>query len=373
METLFFIFLFLVVYPYLIYPVVVSVMSRFFCHPWEKGNHFPRVTLIISVYNEEKVIEEKIKNALSLQYPEGLFEIIVISDGSSDRTNEIISKFQDPRLVFKAFPERSGKTACLNRVVPQAKGDIILFTDANSIFPSDILPNLVSNFSDKNVGLVTGWTKYVKEKGEEETTGIYSHFEMKTKYWESVISSCFGADGAIFAIRKELYRPLEEQDINDFVIPLHVISQGRRVVLDPNVYCFEGSSKGEGSEYRRQARITNRTLRAILKHPRFLNPFSYGSFSFFLLSHKLLRFLVPFFVIGAFLVNLFLLSVSPVYIGLLLIQLLFLALGLASLVGKVDGRLVNICKFFLITLSAQFTGWMRRFRGLPDTMWTPQR
>jgi len=373
METLFFIFLFLAVYPYGIYPGVVYVMSRFFGNPWEKGNSFPRVTLIISVYNEEKVIENKVKNALSLEYPEGLLEIIVISDGSNDRTNEIVTRFSDSRLVLKAFPGRSGKTACLNRVIPEARGDIILFTDANSMFPSDILPKIVRNFSDQNVGLVTGWTKYLSAVNPEESPGIYSRLEMQTKYWESLVSSCVGADGAIFAIRKELYKPLDDEDINDFVIPLQVISQGKRVVLDPNVYCFETPSKGQGSEYRRQARITNRTLRAIFRNPGFLNPFLFGYFSFFLLSHKLLRFLVPFFAIGAFSVNLFLLRASPVYIGLILGQMLLLGLGLINLFGKVDGRVANMCKFFLITLSAQLTGWVRRFRRIPDTMWTPQR
>jgi cellulose synthase/poly-beta-1,6-N-acetylglucosamine synthase-like glycosyltransferase len=373
MEAVFFSFLFFSVYSYAIYPAVVYVMSRVLNNPWDKGDIAPPITIVISVYNEEKVIEQKLKNALSLKYPEGLLEIIVISDGSSDRTNEIASMFKDSRLVLKAFPERSGKTACLNRVVPEAKGDIILFTDANSMFPSDILLKLVRNFPDQNVGLVTGWTKYAQVGEDKETTGVYSKLEKMTKYWESLISSCVGADGAIFAIRKELYKPLDDQDINDFVIPLDVISQGKRVVLDPNVCCFETPSAGQGSEYRRQARITNRTLRAILKHPRFLNPFSHGTFSFFLLSHKFLRFLVPFFVAGAFLINLFLLKVSPIYIGLIFVQLLFLGLGLANLVGKVDGRVANICKFFLITLSAQFTGWIRRFRGISDTMWTPQR
>jgi cellulose synthase/poly-beta-1,6-N-acetylglucosamine synthase-like glycosyltransferase len=373
METLFFTFLILSAYPYLIYPAVVFIMSKLFSHPWKMGDSFPPVTLIISVYNEEQVIGEKVKNTLSLEYPEGLLEIIVISDGSNDRTNEIVSTFNDSRLVLKAFPERSGKTACLNRVIPETKGDIILFTDANSMLSSNVLLRLVKIFSDENVGLVTGWTKYAQVGEDKETTDVYSKLEEMTKYWESLISSCVGADGAIFAIRREVYKPLEEQDINDFVIPLDVISQGKRVVLDPEIYCFEESSKGESEEFQRQTRITNRTLRAILKHPRFLNPFSYGFFSFFLLSHKLLRFLVPFFVMGAFLTNLFLLKVSSFYIGLIFIQLLFLSLGLANLVGKADGRVANICKFFLITLLAQFLGWIRRFRGISDTMWTPQR
>jgi cellulose synthase/poly-beta-1,6-N-acetylglucosamine synthase-like glycosyltransferase len=373
MEYLFFTFLFLTVYPYGIYPVVLSIISIFFGNPWQRGGITPRVTLVISVYNEEKVIETKVRNALSVEYPKELLDIIVVSDGSNDRTNEIVSGFEDPRLMLKAFSERSGKTACLNRVVPEAKGDIVLFTDANSMFPSDAILKLVRNFFDKNVGLVTGWSKYFRKGGGEESTGIYSRLEMKTKYWESLISSCVGADGAIFAIRKELYKPLGEQDISDFVIALQVISQGKRVVLDRDIYCFEQSSKEDKDEYRRQARITNRTLRAILRNPWFLNPFRCGSFSFFLLSHKLLRFLVPFFTAGTFLLSLLLLKVSVIYLGFFLIQLLFLCLGLANLIGKFEGRLTSTCKFFLITLLAQVIGWTRRLRGISDTMWTPQR
>lgn len=319
------------------------------------------------------MIEEKVKNTLSLDYPEELLEILVISDGSTDRTNEIVSGFKDSRLVLWAFHERSGKTACLNRVVSKAKGDIVLFTDANSIFPSGVIPKLVRNFSDQQVGLVTGWTKYIQAGKDKEATGFYSKIEKMTKYWESLVSSCVGADGAIFAIRKALYKPLEEQDINDFVVPLHVILQGKRVVLDPEVYCIEESPKGEGDEFRRQARITNRTLRAIRRNAEFLNPFPHGSFSFFLLSHKLLRFLVPFFMTAAFIANLLLLRVSSLYIGLILVQILFLSLGLANIAGKIEGRLANICKFFLITLYAQLIGWIRTLRGIPDAMWTPQR
>jgi biofilm PGA synthesis N-glycosyltransferase PgaC len=373
MEVIFFTFLFLSVYPYSVYPVVVFMMSLLFGNAWDKGDITPQVTILISVYNEERVIGEKIKNALSMDYPAGLLEVIVISDGSSDRTNEIVSGFKDPRLTLCAFRERTGKTACLNRVVPDAKGDIILFTDANSMFPSDLLHKLVRNFSDQKIGLVTGWTKYVQPGKGDETTGLYSKIEKMTKYWEGLISSCVGADGAIFAVKKILYKRLEEQDINDFVTPLDVILQGKRVVLDPEVYCFEVSSKEEGDELRRQARITNRTLRAILGNPKFLNPFSYGSFPFFLFSHKLLRFLVPFFIAGAFLANLFLLKVSPIYVGFMIIQILLLGLGLVGIIGKLSGRLTNICKFFLITLYAQFIGWMRMVRGISDTTWTPRR
>ena len=373
MEIVFFIFLFLAVYPYGIYPGVVYLISRLFNNPWHIGDITPPLTIVISVYNEEKVIGEKLKNTLSLEYPEELLEIVVISDGSTDKTNEIVSGFKEPGLVLKAFPERSGKTTCLNRVVPDTRGEIILFTDANSMFPRDVLLKLVKNFLDERVGLVTGWTKYVQPGKEERATGFYGKLERGTKYRESLISSCVGADGAIFAVRKNLYNPLMDEDINDFVIPLHVISQRKRVVLDPKIFCFEESSKGEGDEFRRQVRITNRTLRAILRNPVFLNPFRFSYFSFFLLSHKLLRFMVPFFAGGAFLTNLLLAGRSTIYFCLAIIQILLVIVGLANIKGKVEGKAANICTFFLLTLSAQFSGWIRMVRGVSDTMWTPQR
>lgn len=373
MEIIFFSLLFLSIYSYSVYPAVVYILSRLLVNSWHKRDITPQTTIIISVYNEETVIGEKVKNTLSLGYPEESLEIIVISDGSSDRTNEIVSQFKDSRLVLKAFSERAGKTACLNRVVPVAKGDIILFTDANSIFPSDMLAKMVGNFSDDQVGLVTGWTKYSIPGETEKAAGIYSRLEMLTKYYESMVSSSVGADGAVFAVRKSLYKPLLEQDINDFVIPLHVISQNRRVVLDPEVFCFEEPAQGLKKEYQRQVRITNRTLSAIRRNLSFLNPFRFGFFSFFLFSHKVLRFLVPFFLLGAFLTNLLLLSVSSFYLVLFIFQVLFLVLLLSAFLLGIEERFLSFCKYFFLTLSAQMVGWKRMVSGTLDTTWTPQR
>jgi cellulose synthase/poly-beta-1,6-N-acetylglucosamine synthase-like glycosyltransferase len=297
----------------------------------------------------------------------------VSSDGSTDRTNDIVSGIEDSRLVLRAFSERSGKTACLNRVVPHAKGDVVLFTDANSMLPSDLLVKLIRNFASPDVGVVTGWTKYRSHEGEDETTGVYSKLEMWTKHAESLISSCVGADGAIFAIRKPLYRPLEEHDINDFVIPLHVIRQGKRMVMDPEVFCYEEPSEEAGKEYRRQVRITTRTLGAISRNLEFMHPLRFGSFSLFLVSHKIVRFLVPFFLIGTFVTNLFLLNKSIFYIVTLSGQIVILLMGLFSIIGIYNGRLASVIKFFLITVSAQFVGWFRMLLGTSDTIWTPQR
>lgn len=373
METLFLILLFLSLYSYLIYPGVLFILSKVTKNLWTQEDIRPMVSIIISVYNEETFIDEKIRNALALDYPKELLEIVISSDGSTDRTNEIVSGIEDSRLVLRAFSKRSGKTACLNRVIRQTKGDIVVFTDANSIYPPDLLVKVIRNFASPDVGLVTGWTKYRNLEGGNETTGIYSKFETWAKYWESLISSCVGADGAIFAIRKSLYRTLEKYDINDFVIPLHVIKQGKRVVMDLEVFCFEKPLKDIKKEYRRQVRITTRTLGAIRHNMEFINPLRFFSFSFFLISHKVVRFLFPFFLIGTFVINFFILKESFFYILTLSGQILFLVVGLIGILGLYEGRLTGFIKFFLITTSAQLVGWFRMLFGVSDTMWTPQR
>jgi cellulose synthase/poly-beta-1,6-N-acetylglucosamine synthase-like glycosyltransferase len=371
--TLFVVFVLLSAYSYLLYPCLLLVLSKAVKRGWAKGEITPPVSVIISAYNEEAVIEQKVRNALALDYPEDRLEIIVSSDGSTDRTNEIVSAIKDPRLTLFAFPEREGKTACLNKSVPKAKGEIVLFTDANSMFPSDVLLKLVRNFADQDIGLVTGWTKYHKAGGGEETTGLYAKFEKWSKVHESLIFSCVGADGAVFAIKRSLYKPLQNFDINDFVIPLDVIRQKKRAVLDPEVFCFEEASEGAGSEYKRQVRITTRTLGAMQRNLEFLNPMKCGSFSFLLFSHKLMRFLVPFFFSFALMANALLLMKSLWYLLPFLASAFFLCWGALSSVLDLAGGFSSICRFLLATLSAQMAAWFRLVKGIKDITWAPQR
>lgn len=373
MEIAFLVLVGLSLYSYLLFPLILIAVSRFSQKVWEKRDIRPVVSVVISVYNEEKTIAQKLENTLALDYPKDRLEIMVVSDGSTDGTERIVSAVGDSRIVLKAFRRRSGKTACLNRTLPDARGEIVFFTDANSMFPRDTLLRLVRNFADPNVGLLTGWTRYGKVDQSEDTTGVYSRFEKWTKLRESNISSCVGADGAVFAIRKELYRVLQEHDINDFVIPLNVIGQGKRVVMDADVYCFEQASSAPGKEYRRQVRITTRTLGAIRRNLEFLNPIRYGWFSFFLISHKIMRFLVPFFLLASFGTNLVLLGRSYFYSLTLGAQLAVLAVGASNAVGFTRGKIGDIVKFFLVTLLAQLNAWFRTFAGKSDTMWTPQR
>lgn len=372
-EFFFWVFVVLTLYPYVVYPLLVMFLSKVAPRLWTKDTEQSAVTLIVSVYNEEGVIQRKLDNALALDYPPELLEIMIVSDGSTDATHEIVGACDDKRVVLKAY-ERAGKTACLNRAVAEASGDVVIFTDANSMFPPQALQMIMRNFADESIGLVTGWTKYRRSGSDvEEAPGAYARLEKFTKDAESRISSCVGADGAIFAIRKELYQPLEDQDINDFVIPLNVIGQKRRVVLDEDVYCLEEPSEDSGKEFRRQVRMTNRTLGAIRRHLKYLDPVDYGSFSFFLLSHKVLRFLVPFFVVGAFFSGMALMT-STLFYGLVFLAMLVMILaGSLGLMGYAQSRLVDVCATFLLTCTGQAVGWFRFVAGKKDTMWTPQR
>ncbi len=373
MKLAFFFLLLMTIYPYAIYPMLVYGWARVVNRKWRTGQYQPSISLIISVYNEENVIKAKIENTLALDYPKDLLEVLVVSDGSTDGTHDIVASSSDPRVRLLAY-ERSGKTACLNQAVAEARGDIVVFTDANSMFPPQVLGNIARNFKDEQVGLVTGWTKYRRPGANlEEAPGLYARLEKIIKQEESLISSCVGADGAILAIRKEIYLSLEDQDINDFVIPFNVVDQNRRAVLDPEVYCVEEPSEKMGREYARQVRITNQTLGAIQRNVRFLNPFKYCSFAFFLLSHKVLRFMVPFFAFGAFLTTLLLMSDGLLYVLVFAILCLFILAGTAGLLGLNHSRLVNICATFLLTSLAQAAGWARFVTGRTDTLWTPQR
>jgi glycosyltransferase involved in cell wall biosynthesis len=373
LEYIFWGSLLMTIYPYVIYPLLVVVWARFFPWSWQKGGEQLPISLIISVYNEEGVIRQKLENALALAYPADKLEILVVSDGSTDNTNQIVSACKDKRVKLKAYA-RTGKTACLNRAVVEAQGEILVFTDANSMFPPQALAMIARNFVDEKVGLVSGWTKYRHPDSEiEETPGIYSRLEKITKEAESLITSCVGADGAIFAIRRLLFCQLQAGDINDFVIPLNILGQGRRVVLDADVYCLEEPSGGGTREFHRQARITNRTLGAIRQNCRYLNPIVYGAFAFFLLSHKVLRFLVPFFAVLTFISALLLLSKSLIYGTVFGMICVLLFAGLSGILGLVHSRLIDICATFLLTNAGQVVGWFRFLTGRSDTLWTPQR
>jgi cellulose synthase/poly-beta-1,6-N-acetylglucosamine synthase-like glycosyltransferase len=341
----------------------------------------PTVSLIVSAYNEEKVIGEKLENCLSLQYPPDKLEIIVVSDASTDRTDAIVEGYAYEGVVLKRMPMRGGKTAGLNAVMPLTTGEIIVFSDANALYVPNAVQQLVKNFSDPSIGCVTGDSRYdqldASYVGKSEDT--YWDYERFLKIKESALGSMVGADGAIFAIRKRLFRPLKAEDINDFVIPLQIVSQGFRCVFEPEAVCYESAVVHFEGEFRRKVRIANRCWNGLFRVKQLLNPFRYGWFSLQLISHKLLRWLTPVFLMSLLASSVFLASenwMCAVYAGVVIGQLVLYALGMLGL-GlerlQIQSRWLSLACYFTLMNVASVVGMLKYIRGQKINIWEPER
>ena len=224
-------FLISFLYAYFGYPVLLAILSLFSQRKHESPdvpNHYPEVTLLIAAYNEEDVIEEKVKNSLALGYPQDKLHIVVVSDGSTDRTDEIVKKYED-RGVELFRTERLGKTVARNRAVENAKGELIVLTDANAFFRQDALKKLVKHFQDPGVGVVCGALVLKRADGSEN---LYWRYEKLIKRLENKFHSIIGANGSIYAMRRELYDPLPPEVDDDFVEPLIVYMKGKKAVYE---------------------------------------------------------------------------------------------------------------------------------------------
>jgi len=382
MKLIFWTSLFLIVYAYIGYPVLLYIVHWFVKKdkPLNVDSRYPKVSVLISAYNEEESIENKLINTLELDYPSDLLEVIAISDGSTDRTDSIIQKFAHRGVMLKHYEGRIGKTECLNRTIPTVSDEIIIFSDANALYAKGAIKSLAGCFASNDIGFVTGHTRYQgsSDSGSHASAGVYTRIESWTKKLESVVGTCVSADGAIFAIRKDLYKPLQDYDINDFVIPLKIIAQGYRGILAQDAFCYENASRSSGGEFARQVRIANRTLRAIWNHRSLINPFNRSLVSFQLISHKLLKFFVPFVLMVVFLSNVHLAfgTPDPLYIGTLLVQIFFYLVALINIPAvKLLGmaKISEICRSFVMVNWAIVHGWIQFLRGKTYTTWNPTR
>jgi cellulose synthase/poly-beta-1,6-N-acetylglucosamine synthase-like glycosyltransferase len=373
-------------YAYFGFPAVVALLaSRKRTQPVSaERNGLPAlapVTVVIPAYNEEQSIETKIRNVLAADYPQALLDVLVVSDASTDRTNDIARSFTEEGVRLIVQERRRGKTAGLNRALELARGDIVVFTDANATYPPDTIGTLVRYFQHPTIGLVTGYTRYVVTScAVAEATNVYTSLERVIKNAESRWGCCVGADGAIFAVRRSLYQPLRDDDINDFVIPLGVIDQGYRCVFAEDAFCSESPGKSLESEFRRQSRITNRTLRALWRNAHLLNPVRFGLFSFFLFSHKLIRFLVPVLLTfsGVSLVLLARTGAIALIAGIGALGAVAWAAGSHSRPAVAFpwarvGRLLYLLNIFLTINLAILQGWWNFLCGRRDVMWQHDR
>lgn len=385
MDAIFWIFWFLIlliVYPYLIYPLLIKMLADRFpykCSIIADHKEWPVVTFIISAYNEENVIAKKLENTLALSYPRGNLQIFVVSDASEDRTDDIVRTIgaNDNRITLIRQEERKGKSSGLNLALAKAGGEVVVFSDANAIYKNDALYELVRPFGDPKIGYVVGSARYFESDGNKvkESEGLYWKFELWLKEKESAFYSVIGGDGAIYAIRRNLFTELQQDDINDFVNPLQIISYGYRGIFNSNAVCYEEGADEFGKEFSRKRRIVNRTWRAVTRYLPWLSLKKQARYIFMLVSHKLLRWYGLLLIFFALSLNTLIMINRPniVYAVTITLILMFFLIALigAFLLKRelVVPRFFYIAYYFFSVHLSALLGIFDEFRGVRHVTW----
>ncbi len=286
-------------YVYAGYPLLVYAVSRLRPKPVKRGEYAPKVTVLITAYNEEKAVREKLKNTFEIDYPPEKLEILVASDGSTDRTDEIVRTFSNRGVKLFRQEGRKGKTYTQNKAVERAGGEIILFSDATTMYRQNVLREMLPNFADETVGCVAGKLIYVDDSKSNVGKGAQSYWNYETflKKAESAACSLIGASGCLYAVRKSAYQPMYPEACSDFLICTVIYRQGLRSVYEPNAVCTEETNKNSDKEMRMRVRVISQTFTDLWRNREMLNPFRSGFYAVQLLSHKVLRYAVPLFLI----------------------------------------------------------------------------
>jgi cellulose synthase/poly-beta-1,6-N-acetylglucosamine synthase-like glycosyltransferase len=296
-----------VLYVYIGYPACAFLLAQIMRRDVNKADIAPTVTVLIAAFNEEREIERTVANKLSQDYPADRLEVIVVSDGSTDRTDDIVKRLAEAsggRVRLLRQEPRQGKTQALNMAMAHVTSEIVVFSDANSIYALDAVRVLARNFADPSVGYVTGAMVYTNptDAGVGEGSVKYMSYENLLRAVETRIGSIVGVDGGVDAVRTKLYVPMRADQLPDFVLPLNVVEQGKRVVFERRAVVYETALSDPGVEFRMRVRVALRALWALYDKRRLLDPLRQPLFAWQLLSHKVLRYLafIPLFGLAVF-------------------------------------------------------------------------
>jgi len=339
----------------------------------ERGFGQPRIAIVIAAYNEETVIEERVKNALSLNYPEELCEILIGLDSPTDLTAEVLRKFDSPRVRVFHFEERRGKLRVISDLVQRTSAEILVFTDANTYFEPDCVAKLARHFSNPRVGVVSGEEVRASGKGiDPAAEGAYWKYESALKILESRVGYLHSANGGVYAIRRGLFHPEPDLIVEDFQIPLSVRFRGHLVVYDPEAISVEEIAPTLAAQFERRVRIAAGNFQTLFSNPSYLSPFK-GAPAFAYWSHRVLRWVTPLLLILAWSCSGALLRINP-YQWLFALQTVFWLLALYGYWRKRWGKPIRASKiplYFCTMNCAIVLGLFRYLRGLQSLAWKP--
>jgi cellulose synthase/poly-beta-1,6-N-acetylglucosamine synthase-like glycosyltransferase len=372
----------IIVYTYAVYPVLALIHGNLFHRPLVKGEvGNTQVSLIIAAHNEQDSIAAKLENVLCLTYPRDQLEILIASDGSTDRTNQIVQQYQSRGVRLLALPRR-GKASALNAAVAASSGEILVFSDANSMYAPDAIENMVKHFFDPRVGGVAGNQVYLPDGARKATLTadgerLYWGLDRWMKKNQSRAGNVISATGAIYSIRRSLFRPVPEGVTDDFVTSTRVIAQGYRLVFEPEAIAFEPVAKSSEVEFGRKVRVMTRGFCGVLAVRELLNPFRYGMYSIQLFSHKVLRRIVSVPLIVLLLISPMLWNQGLVYQAATIAQLTLYGLALIGMFLKgsraARTKIFTIPSYFCLVNVAALVAAINVIRGNRILLWEPQR
>jgi len=376
--------LFFLLHSYLLYPAIIRILSL-----RKKGNRnfylpdefLPRVTILMSIHNEEDVLEGKIDSIFKTNYPVDRIKVLIGSDASTDRTNEILGQLASKYdgVSFILFPQRKGKANVINDLIDKAESEILVLTDANVLFEKSTLYELIKNFKNPDIGLVD--TNMInqgyKKDGISIQEKVYISLEVKIKHMEGLIwGAMMGPFGGCYAIRKELFTKVPKTFlVDDFYINMKVLEKNKKSINDLEAKVFEDVSNDLMDEFRRKTRISTGNFQNMFEFMNvFKKPFSGVAFAFF--SHKILRWMGPFFLIILFILNIELLNRQNIYVYTLIIQCVILFLPVLDyLLRKIHIHvlLLRFATHFLTMNLALIFGFFRFLTGVKSNVWQPTR
>ena len=367
----------MVLYVYAGYPAVIYIIAKIRRKAVVKDRYEPLITIIISAFNEEKHIEKTIENKFQLVYPQEKIEIIVVSDASTDGTDAIVQRLEPRGVKLIRQDFRSGKTSAINLAVTLAQGEILVFSDANSIYDPYALIRLIENFADPSVGYVTGKMIYTNHMPNSIGDGCtsYMKYENFLRAIETEAGSVVGVDGGVDAVRKKLFKPMAPDQIPDFVLPLMIIEQGYRVVYEPRAILNESALSDYEDEYRMRVRVTLRAYWALWDMRHLLGLKLDILYAFQLWSHKVLRYLCFIFLFGSYFANLVLLSYGYFYIATFIVQNILYLGALMPVVFKgksFESKILYLLNYFVLINLASAHAFIKFLRNQKMVLWTPR-
>lgn len=375
-EIVFFISLLFIFYAYFGYAIIIKVLSIFHKQSITKEKISPNVSVVITAFNEEDRITEKLENSLLIDYPKDKLQILVASDGSTDKTNPIVESYADKGIELLNVLDRKGKENAQKEAVKIATGEILIFTDVATYLKPDGIQNIVNNFADPSIGCVSSVDKIIDDDGNPSGgENAYVRYEMWLRGVECKFNSVVGLSGSFFAARKEVCQDFSPKMQSDFRTLLNSIRLGLRGVSDPEAIGYYKDIKDKSKEFNRKVRTVLRGLTVFFNSLELLNIFKYGFFSLQLLSHKLIRWLVPFFMISTLISNILIININPIYLYILYAQAAFYTLFIVGMLSEKlsDIILIKIPKYFTMVNISILVAWFKFLRGDRQTLWNPSK